>query len=67
MGLHQAIAGWITDSAGPFQNQESKSIPIMHSSKIRIQNQEYHATNQYQESISISSRLYVKINSKNEN
>ena len=64
MGVHQAIAGWFTDSAGPFQNQESISLLIMHCFKINIQNQEKHFTIQYQESISILRRLNVKIKKK---
>ena len=52
MGLHRAIPGWFTDTTGLFQNQESKSILIMQSFKINIQNQERHSIYQYQESIS---------------
>ena len=66
MGVYQAIAGWYIDSAGPLQNQESKSILIMHCFKINI-HQEFHSINQYQESISIFSKLNVNINIKNEN
>ena len=50
--MHRAIPGWFIDSLGPFQNQESKSILIMHYFKINIQNQESHSIFQYQESIS---------------
>ena len=65
--MHRAIPGWFIDSTGPFQNQESKSILIMHCFKINNQNQEYQFKSQYQESISIFSRLNDKINIKNEN
>ena len=40
MGVYRAIPGWFIDSAGPFQNKESKSIMIMHYLKINIQKQE---------------------------
>ena len=53
MSVHQAIPGWVTDNAGSFQNQESKSILILQCFKINIQNKKRHSIYQYQESISI--------------